>query len=200
MNAVDATALTWIQGALTLDAAAFATFTRAANASGLALLTLFAGGLSHAVGQSVALFANRVAPWRFAASLATGSLTFTASVLIWSAGVYITARLLLQYDVPVWDVLRVVGLAHAPRMFGFLTFTPYFGSGIGVLLTLWTYLALSVGVRSAFGLGQLEALATMGAAWILSEIAGRTLGRPAAAGLRWLRSRWLPHETRPVPS
>ena len=200
MNAVDATALTWIQGALELDGGTFASFTESMHASRLALMILLLGGVSQAMGQSVALFANRVAPWRFAASLITGSLTFTASVLVWSAGVDITTRLLLQHEVPLWDVLRVVGLAHAPRIFGFFTFTPYFGTGIGVLLTLWTYLALTVGVRSAFGLGQVEALTTMGAAWILSEVTSRTLGRPAAASLRWLLSRGFRSRSRPASS
>ncbi len=170
--------------ALTLTPAAFVHYAQPSSGPALAIGILLLGGLSHAIGQSVALFAHRTQPWRFTLSLATGAVVFAASIVIWCAALAVATHYLLQRDVPLDQVIRVVGLAHAPRLLSFFTFTPYFGSGIGVLLTLWTYLAVAIGARAAFGLERVETLVILGAAWFLSEAIARLIGRPLIAGVR----------------
>lgn len=176
-----------VRGGLRLQPAAFEGIVSRADGLELALILLFLGGFSHAIGQSVALFANRVRPWRFVASLAVGALLFAVSVLIWGAAVTALASLAFSQPAEPRRVAQVVGLAHAPRLLAFLVLTPYFGSLLGAVLTVWTLLALAVGTRAVFDLGLGEALAVLGLAWLGIELLSRTLGRPLVALARALR-------------
>jgi len=178
-----------IGGALALDPRTFLAYASDGHGATLALVILLLSGLSNALGQSVALFASRARPWRFALGLLTGALVFTLSVVVWGLALDVAARLLLGRDVAFTTLVRVVGLAHAPRLFSFLTFTPYFGSGIGVILTLWTYLALAIGARATLGLERIDTLLVLGAAWLLSEAIARLVGRPIVALTRRIRPR-----------
>src|SRR5699024_3899455 len=127
---VDAVMDLWqlVGGALRLDPAAFEAVVDRPGGTRIALTVLLAAGFSHAVGQSIALFASRVRPWRFLASLAVGSLLFADSVLIWGGAVAGLASTAFAQPIEPGRVARVVGLAHAPRLFAFLVLTPYFGS------------------------------------------------------------------------
>ncbi len=178
---------TLIGGSLALDPQTFIAFAQDGSGPTLAIAILLLAGLSNALGQSVALFASRARPWRFALGLLTGAVVFTLSVIVWGLALDVAARILLDRTAPFTTIVRVVGLAHAPRLFSFLTFTPYFGSGIGVILTLWTYLALAVGARATLGLERLDTLLLLGAAWLLTEALGRLVGRPIMAIARRLR-------------
>lgn len=174
-------------GALRLEPASFEAILFRPDGLRIALVLLLLGGFSNAIGQSVALFANRVRPWRFVASLAVGALLFAGSVLIWGAAVSVLVSLAFSQPADARHVAQIVGLAHAPRLFAFLVLTPYFGSLLGAILTVWTLLALTVGTRTVFGLGLLEALAVLGLAWLAIEILSRTLGRPLVAVARGIR-------------
>lgn len=180
-------ALEIIGGALRLDPAAFSAVVSRPDGLRLALVVLLLGGFSNAIGQSVALFANHVRPWRFLASLAVGALLFAVSVLIWGAAVTALAGLAFSQATEARQVAQVVGLAHAPRLFAFLVLTPYFGSPLGAALTVWTLLALAVGTRTVFDLGLAGTLAVLGLAWLAIELLSRTVGRPLVATARALR-------------
>lgn len=176
-----------VTGALRLEPASFEAIVARPDGLRLALAVLVLSGLSNAVGQSIALFVSRVRPWRFLASMAVGALLFAASVLIWGAALGLLASLAFSQGAGARTVAEVVGLAHAPRLFAFLVLTPYFGSFLGALLTVWTLLALAMGARTVFGLGLMEAVAVLGLAWLAIEILSRTLGRPIVALARSLR-------------
>lgn len=176
-----------VTGALRLEPASFEAIVSRPDGLRIAILLLLLGGFSNAIGQSVALFVNRVRPWRFVASLAVGALLFAGSVLIWGVAVAVLSSLAFSQASEARQVARVVGLAHAPRLFAFLVLTPYFGSLLGAILTVWTLLALVVGARTLFDLALIEASAVLGLAWLAIEIVSRTFGRPLVAATRWLR-------------
>ena len=178
-----------VLGALRLDPGAFEAIVARDGALRLGLVLLIAGGLSHAVGQSIALFANRVRPRRFLLALSVSAGLFAASVLIWAGALDLSAGWIAGTHAPVAALLAVVGLAHAPRMLGLFALVPYFGSGIAVALTVWTFLATAVGARAVFGLELRDALLVLGATWLGTEIVGRTIGRPLVSAARRLR-RW----------
>lgn len=180
-------ALELVRRALVLDAPAFDAIVTRPDGLTVALAILLASGFSNAIGQSVALFANRVRPWRFVASLALGALLFALSVLVWGAAVTALASLAFSQPAEPRQVAQIVGLAHAPRLFAFLVLTPYFGSPLGALLTAWTMLAMAVGTREVFDLGLVESLLVLGVAWLATELLSRTLGRPIVALARGLR-------------
>lgn len=173
-----------IGGALRLDPAAFARVVEAPNGLWLALAVLIIASASHAVGQSVALFAARVPPRRFVLSLALGTASFASSVVVWGV---VLAGLGAAFgrDLDPSAVVRVVGLAQAPRMLSFLILTPYFGSALSALFTIWTFLALSVGARGAFGVGITEALLAFALAWLVIEGLSRTVQGPYLLVRRW---------------
>lgn len=178
-----------IAGALRLDPAAFVGVVGAANGLRIAILVLVGSGLSHVLGQSVALVANRVPPWRFVLSIALGATIFAASVGVWAGALTAAGALAFGRPTPFAEVITIVGLAHAPRLLGFVALTPYFGSGIAVALTVWTFLALAVGARATFGFTLTEALIALGAAWVATELLSRTVGRPIVAATRRIRER-----------
>ncbi len=177
-----------ILGALRLDPAAFETLVGLPAAARFGLAVLAVAGVSQALGQSVALFANRVRPRRFVLASAVSAGLFVASVVIWAAALDLSAALLADARAPLDRVVAVVGLGHAPRLLAFLALVPYFGTGIGATLTIWTFLATAVGARAVFGLDLASVLAVLGAAWLATEVAGRTIGRPVTAATRRLRA------------
>jgi hypothetical protein len=191
-------------GAMRLDPAAFEAILARPDGLRTATIVLVAAGLSQALGQSVALFANRVQPWRFVLSLLLGALLFAASVLVWGVTLDVAGRLGFGRDAPLREVVDVVGLAHAPRLLGILVLTPYFGTAIGAGLTIWTLLALTVGARAAFGVGLVEALAMLGSAWLTVEALSRTVGVPVVRLVQtirhWVAGSAANDDGRPRPS
>ena len=181
------TAWDLVDGALRLDPAAFEAVVESPSGLRVALTVLLAAGFSNAIGQSIALFASRVRPWRFAASLALGSLLFAASVAIWGGAVAALSATAFSQQPEGGRIARVVGLAHAPRLLAFLVLTPYFGTLLGALLTVWTFMAVAIGVRTVYALGLTEVLTVLGLAWLAIELASRTIGRPMVSVTRWVR-------------
>ena len=173
-----------IPAALALDPDAFVRIGAREDGLRFALTLLAAAGLSQGLGQSVALFANKVPARRFLASLALGALSFVATAALYAVALVATAELLFDRPASVGDLVRLVGLAYAPRLFGALILTPYFGNAISVILTGWSVLALAIGARVVLGLGLLEASVALLTAWALAELFERLLDRIAT----WVRS------------
>lgn len=178
-----------VGGALRLDPAAFTAIAGDPAGLRIAVLVLIGSALSHVLGQSVALVANRVPPWRFVLAIALGATIFAASVGVWAGALGVAGAVAFDRPTPFAQVVAIVGLAHAPRLFGFVALTPYFGAGIGAALTVWTFLALAVGARATFGFSLPEALLALGAAWLVTEVLARTVGRPVVAATRRIRER-----------
>lgn len=176
-----------ILGALRLDPSVYPRVLEAPGGLALAAWIFLLAGLSAAMAQSVALFANRVRPWRFAASLTVGAVLYALSILVWIGALALVTTWLLDRDVPAAALVRLVGLAHAPQLFALLGFIPYFGAGIGALLTIWTYLGVAVGARATYALGLQETLLALAGAWLVTLLLHRTVGRPVARLTRGLR-------------
>jgi len=153
------------------------------------LLIVLLAGLSEAVGESVVLFVNRVRPARFALSLLVSALIFAFTYLFLAGSVYAVSRLLIGPDLPLRTVTVTVGVAYAPRMFGFLAFLPYFGQPLALALQGWSVLALLVAVRATQGASLAHALAAVALGALLLAVLQRTVGRPFAYVAR--RLRWL---------
>ena len=175
------TALETVWGALALRPDAFAAATSGGGLR-LALGVVFFAGLSQAVGQSLVLFANRVSPRRFVASLILFATVFTTTFLFWTATVWWIAGRLFDHPRPFATAVAAVGLAYAPQLFAFFTLTPYLGSLIWIVLTTWTLVAIVVATGVSFDLSIPRAIAAAALGWVLLQALQRTLGRPVA---RW---------------
>ena len=184
------TALDLVPNALRLDPDAFRTLLSRPNA-GLrgALAIVFLAGLSAALGQSVMLFANRVSPRRFVASLFVQALLFVAGFVAWAATVWATAMLLMDRPAPFAAAVAAIGLAYAPQLLGFLVLTPFLGGPFNVVLSVWTLLATLVATSVAFDLTRNETILVAFAGWVAAQVLQRTVGRPLARIGRWVRHR-----------
>lgn len=180
--------MSWLEligGALVLDPAAFDALATRGDGLRLALWVVFLAGLSSALGQSVVLFANRVRPARFAASLVVSAGLFVVSALFWAGSLWWAAERLFGRPQDLAGAAQAVGLAHAPQLFAVVVLTPYLGSFFANLLSVWTFLAVGLGASRVFQLDLPEGLASAALGWFLLQVLQRTLGRP----LVWLARR-----------
>lgn len=197
---MDATALDLVPAALRLQPDAFRALLDQPR-FGLrgALLIVFLAGLSTAVGQSVMLFANRVSPRRFAASLLVQAVLFVATFVAWAATVWVTAGLLTSGAPPPFAAaVAAIGLAYAPQLFAFLVLAPFLGGPFGVVLSVWTLLATLLATSVAFGLDRWETLLVAFTGWLVANVLQRTVGRPLGLLGRWIRHRVAGTELRPL--
>lgn len=185
------TPLELVRGALALDPGAFRALLAPAGADPrLGLAVVYLAGLSLALGQSVALFAQRVSRRRFASTLAVQAALYLAAFLVWAVSVWWVARVGFDAARPLRDVVAVVGLAYAPQLFGVLVLAPYLGGPLQALLSVWTLLATLVAATTVFGLTLPQAVACSGGGWLLSQLLQRTVGRPVVRAGRRVRA-WV---------
>lgn len=174
--------------ALRLDPSVFQAMQLSENGLRIALFTILFAGLSSQLGHSVILIANRVTPPRFVMSLAVGSAFYLFNVLVWSLSIWLLGRLLFK-DVVYWEVLNVVGLAQAPHLFGFLVLLPFLGVPVGWLLSLYSLLAILVGIQTVFEVPLWLALIPSGVGWFVLQVFQRTIGQPLTTLAHRVRTR-----------
>ncbi|MCA9840131.1 MAG: YIP1 family protein [Trueperaceae bacterium] len=144
----------------------------------VALLVVFLAGLSHALGQSIVLFANEVKPRRFVASLILGALIYLSGFLFFSFSIWLVEGFIFGKEESFKNMVKVVGLAYSPYLFNFFILTPYFGSFFSVALSLWSLAAILVGLRAVLALSFWQAFVCSALGWVLLQLVNRTLGRP----------------------
>lgn len=176
-----------VGGALRLDPAAFQAVQADANANLLMLLLLLLAGASQMFGQSVVLLANKVTPPRFVMSLLLNAVLFVVGVLIWAAIFQLVGRLVFGIQLPFAEMGRVVSLAYAPLVLGFLVLLPYAGSFLGHVLDAWSTLAMLVALNVTLHLDLRQALFCALLGWVIMLVLQYTIGRPIIALQRWLR-------------
>lgn len=179
--------LSIIGDALMLREGAFQTVLNTPRGLTLALIVVAVAGLSEALAQSLVLFANRVKPHRFVASLLLSAGLYTLGFVLWTTSVWLVGSYLYDREQGLLTVTGAVGLAYAPYLFNFLVLTPYWGSGISVALSLWSLLAVLIAVQVTLSLTLLQALVCSALGWILLQVLRRTVGRPVIWAVRWLR-------------
>ena len=133
------------------------------------------------------MFANRVKPKRFVASLALSASIFLFSYLFWTLSIWLVGTYVYGRDVNFNVVARAVGLGYAPYLFSFFALTPYFGVPIAAFLSLWSLLAILVGVSVTLELSLAQALVCSALGWLLWQVSQRTIGRPILNVSRWLK-------------
>ncbi|WP_428408373.1 hypothetical protein [Hyphococcus sp.] len=177
-------------GAIGFSTEAFAAAAASGRAQTAALLIAFLAGVSEMLGQSVILVVNRVALYRFLASLAFTGFTYVLTALAWALSAIAVApltRLGVLGPNEIAGVFGVVSLAFAPRLFGVFSIAPYFGQALGNLLEAFA-LALAVfGLHAGFGLPLHAAAFCGGAGWVLSYIVRSYLGHLLATPLKRVR-------------
>ena len=139
----------------------------------LALAILLIASLSYTMGQSVVLFANRVNRRHFVFALAISTLSLVISVLFWAGSIWLSVAVLFDVRQPFEQILTAVAISFAPLLFGFLILLPYLGNIVFVVLRIWVFLAIIVGVIVTFQFGFWEALLCSILGWAVLELLTR---------------------------
>ncbi len=174
-----------IQGALTLDPAAFQALQNAPDNRNIALFILLLAGLSLELGQSVVLFLNKVRPRRFILSLLVGGILFIVSALIWAGSIWLVAGVVFDVYEPFPTVFRTVSLGYAPVVFGFLVLLPFLGEPIARVLYVWTLLAIMTGIIVTFQFTFWQALVCAILGWVILEGLTHFVDKPLQALDTW---------------
>ncbi len=177
-----------IGGALSLDPGAFQALLASPAPARLAAVLVVVAGLSSALGQSVVLFAARVTPRRFVASLVLQAVIFAGVYLVWTASIDLVATTVYGAESALRPALAAVGLGYAPQLLAFFVLVPFLGSAINVGLSVWTFLSIAIATSVVFDLEIVPALVTSAGGWILMQLAQRTIGWPIGRATRFLRS------------
>ena len=176
-----------LTGAFRLDAETFRLADAVPLGSLVAFWVVLLAGVSSAIGQSAVLFINRIRPGRFVGSLLVSAVIYIFTYLFWTVSILLIARYVFG-SVAAWGtVARAVGLGYAPQLFSFLAFMPFFGVPILILLSLWSLLAVIVGIGVTLGLPLWQALLCSVLGWLMLQFLERTVGRPVVAARNWLR-------------
>ncbi len=178
-----------IRQALALDGSVYAAVQPSPRGIWVAVAVVFLAGLSEALGQSVVLFINHVRPRRFGLALLFAGITHLLGYLLWASVVWLVGTFALGQRQPPVAVASAVGLAYAPQLLSFFTLTPFLGNIFSVGLSLWSLLAIVVGVRVGLGVATWQAVLAAGLGWLAIQLWRRTLGRPLYALGRWLERR-----------
>ena len=171
------------------DANIFVAVQRAQGGIWLALAVVALAGISASVGQSLVLFINRVRPSRFVPAVLISLISYLAGYLLWTASIYAVGKYGFGKPVTWAPVAAVVGLAYAPQVLAFFELTPFFGNPFGILLSLWTMVAIVIAVQTALGLTLWQAVLAAGLGWLLLQAVRRTVGIPIYGVGRWLRKK-----------
>jgi len=175
--------------ALLLDSEAHRMVQEAPWRNALVAAVVVSAGVSEALGQSVVLFASRVKKRRFVLSLLFSASVYTFSFFFLSLSVWLVGSQVFDREVAFDTIMRAVGLGYAPYLFSFFVLAPYFGNPIGLLLSVWSLIAVIRGVQVVLDLSSPQALLCAFLGWLLLQLIQRTVGRPLTGGVRWLRRR-----------
>jgi hypothetical protein len=167
-----------ISHALRLEQAPFVSLLTSPNSLSTSLLVVFLAGLSQGLGQSVILFVNRIKPQRFGLSLLVSALLYVFGFLFSVLSIWMIAKLTFDKTQHFYLVTSVVGLSYAPFLFGFFILTPYLGSFVYMILSVWRLAALLIALEVTLFLTIWQALVCALLAWLLMALIDKAVGGP----------------------
>lgn len=152
-----------------------------------ALLVVFIAGFYQSLSQIVVLFINQVRPLRFVLSLVISALFFVVGYGFWALSTWVILKFAFSSSLSFLEMVRTLGFSYAPLMvFGVFVVLPYFGGGVFVVLSIWTLLAVVVGIETLSSVGRWEAFGSAVLGWIVLQIIQKTVGQPIASLGQWI--------------
>jgi hypothetical protein len=182
-----------VSGVLALDADTFQNIHSLPYSLLAALTVVFFAGFAQSLSQIVVLFINQVRPLRFALSLLISALFFMIGYGFWAASLWFILNVSFAGHLSLTAILRTLGFSYAPLMLSIFVMLPYFGGGIFVVLSIWTLLAVVVGVEAITDLGRWDAFASAALGWLFIQLLQKTVGQPIASLGQWITN-WVAGE------
>src|SRR5258708_37214727 len=104
--------------------------------------------MSGTVGKWVGVFVNKVRPTCFVASVLLSSVIVALGAFNWMFTSWSLATWIFGALISLIEFIRVVSLAYAPLLLGFLVLLPYMGPFITRLFYAWSFQAMWFAVSS----------------------------------------------------
>lgn len=177
---------TLVSGAIALDGDTFERIHTQPHSLLAALTIVFIAGISQSLSQVVVLFINQVKPIRFVLSLVISALFFVVGYGFWTLSTWAILTLTFEGHLPFTAVLRTLGFSYAPLMLGVFVMFPYFGGAVFVILSIWTLMAVVVGIDSITALGRWDAFESAALGWVVVQLLHKTVGQPVASLGQWI--------------
>lgn len=174
-----------ITQALTFQPEVFTATIAGQNQAAL-ISTAIIAGASLLIGQSAVLFINQVTPARLVLTITLSSIATVAGWALWAVLIWLVARTAFQISAALDVTIRLVTLASAPFVFGFLILTPYFGTFFGQVLHVWSLLLLLSALIVAWGVGFWQACLCATLGWLVLQFLNATVGRLLTPLRAWL--------------
>ena len=185
----DALSLFWllISDVLRLNADVFREIPMRSHSLLAALLVVFVAGFFQSLSQIVVLFINQVRPLRFVLSLFISALFFVVGYGFWALSTWVILSVVFNAPLSFLEMLRTLGFSYAPlAVLGLFVMLPYFGGGVFVVLSIWTLLAVVVGLESLTDMSRWDAFASAALGWVVLQLLQKTVGQPIASLGQWI--------------
>lgn len=175
-----------VKGAIALHAETFQAIQTQSYSLLTALTVVFVAGLAQSLSQMAVLFINQVRPLRFVLSLFISALFFVVGFGFWALSLWSILNLAFAEPLSLTAVVRTLGFSYAPLILSIFVMLPYFGGGIFVVLSIWTLLAVVVGIDAITPLGRWDAFESAALGWIVVQLLQKTVGQPIASLGQWI--------------
>ena len=179
---------------LRLDAEVFKAIPSMPYSLPAALLVVFMAGFFQSLSQIVVLFINQVQPLRFVLSLLISALLFVVGYGFWALSTWTLLGVVFNSPLSFLEMLRTLGFSYAPlAVFGVFVMLPYFGGGVFVVLSIWTLLAVVVGLENLTEMSRWDAFGSAVLGWVVLQLSQKTIGQPIASVGQWITN-WVAGE------
>ena len=176
-----------LSGVLRLDAEKIRAISTLSYSLPAALLVVFVAGFFQSLSQIVVLFINQVRPLRFVLSLFISAVLFVVGYGFWALSTWAILSIVFNAPLSFLEMLRTLGFSYAPlALFGLFVMLPYFGGGVFVVLSIWTLLAVVVGLESLTAMSRWDAFASAVLGWVVVQLLQKTVGQPIASVGQWI--------------
>ncbi|MBW4513700.1 MAG: YIP1 family protein [Timaviella obliquedivisa GSE-PSE-MK23-08B] len=138
---------TTLRNALALNANFYEDVRNTSKNRRIARIIVFLAALSYMIGSSVILLINRATVSILLPALLFNGLIVIVGYYFWTFVVFKVGQWLKPIDPTYRDLLSPIGFAYAPQVLNFLTLIPLLGQPIGLILSVWSLLAVIVSVR-----------------------------------------------------
>ncbi len=182
-----------ISGALSLHTETFQSLSTQPHSLLAALSVVFIAGFAQSLSQIVVLFINQVRPFRFVLSLLISALFFMVGYGFWAVSIWTILHFTFVEPLSLSAVLKTLGVSYAPLVLSIFVIMPYFGGAVFVLLSIWTLLAVVVGLEAITDLGRWAAFESAALGWVVLQLLQKTVGQPIASLGQWITN-WVAGE------
>jgi hypothetical protein len=178
-----------IRMAMRLDPSIYRAIQVAPHGIWVAIFIVSMASISEALGQSVVLFINRVRPRRYLLALGISTASNMIAYLLWTAVIWLMGAFFYGLNFPFIAIASAVGLAYAPQLLAFFELVPFLGNPFGIILSLWSMLAIAVAIYVGLNFTFWQALIASAVGWLLIQVFRRTIGIPVYALGHWIQDR-----------